>query len=100
MYLFVTIMIYTKLQSYSMCCRQTYLLLQGLCVPSNKTTTYVCDRFKKKTGYIKFESKVLKHIKPNVGGLTKGLFLPHMLERNYKFDKHYLHLNLHNCLAS
>ena len=43
--------IYTKRQTYSLCCRLTkgcmskYLLLQGLCVPSVKTTTYVCNRF-------------------------------------------------------
>ena len=40
----------TKLQSKSLRCRETaiylrYLQLQGLCVPSVKTTTYVCNRF-------------------------------------------------------
>ena len=43
------------------------------CVPSVKTATYVCNRFnfsfcarnhKKKTGYIKFKSKMLKQMKP------------------------------------
>ena len=43
--------IYTKLQTYNLCCRQTwgckykYLLLQGLCVPSVKGTTYAWNRF-------------------------------------------------------
>ena len=49
--LFMMRIIYTKLQTHSLCCRQTkgcmqkYFLLQGLCVPGVKTTTYVWNRF-------------------------------------------------------
>ena len=49
---------------------------QGLCVPNVKTTTYVSNRPQNKTNYIKFKTKVLKEINPNLGGLSRGLFLP------------------------
>ena len=50
-HLFIMRVLYTKLQSYGLCYRQTsgkcrrHLLLQGLYVPSAKTTTYVCNSF-------------------------------------------------------
>ena len=56
-------------------CRR-YLLLQGLCVASVKTTTYVCNRFKIDFFFFKFKWKVLKQINPNLGGFSRGSFLP------------------------
>ena len=34
------------------------------------------NRPQNKTNYIKFKTKVLKEINPNLGGLSRGLFLP------------------------
>ena len=55
-------------------CRK-YLPLQGLCVPSVKTTADVCNRFQINIFFFKFKWKVLKRINPNLGGLSRGSFL-------------------------
>ena len=44
-------------------------------------------------------SKVLKQIKPNLDGLSRGSFLPPVLQRDYEFEKLYLHLNSHTYLV-
>ena len=54
----------------------------------------------KKSGCIKFKSKILKQINPNLGGPSRGSFLPPMLQRDYEFEKRYFHLNSHAYLAS
>ena len=43
---------------------------------SVKTTTYVFNRFKMNIFFFKFKWKVLKQINPNLGGLSRGSFLP------------------------
>ena len=45
---------------------------------SVKTATYVCNSFKmkKKNFFLKFKWKVLKQINSNLGGLSRGSFLP------------------------
>ena len=60
---------------------KSYPLSQGLCVPSAKTVSNVCNRFNtffctNTPGYIKFKAKVLKQINTNLGGLFRVLFLP------------------------
>ena len=68
-------------------CRR-YLLLQGLCVSSVKTATYVCNRFKMDF-FFKFKSKVLKWINPNSLAPTRFLVW-----------KPYLYLTSHTYLTT
>ena len=58
------------------CICRKYFLLQGLCVTCAKTTIYVLNRFKMNIFFFKFKWKVLKQINPNLGGFSRGLFVP------------------------
>ena len=62
-------------------CRK-HLLLQGLCVPSVKTTTYICNGFKMDF-FFKFKWKVLKQTNYNLSKLSSGSILP---QRDYEFE--------------
>ena len=67
-----------------------YLLLQGLCVSSVKTTTYVCNRFKMNLNEKFWNKPTLIWV-----GFLGVCFTP-LLQRDYKFENHtFIWIRLH-----
>ena len=79
-------------------CRK-YLLLQGLCVPSVKTTTYVCNRFKMDIFFSNLNEEFWNKSTLIWVGFLGVRFYP-LTPTRLQVWKPYLHLNSHTYLAS
>ena len=95
---------YIKLQNYSHIvnkqsgiCRK-YLLLQGLCVPSIKTTTCVCNGFKMNIFFSNINEKFWNKSTLTWVGFLGVRFYP-LTPTRLEVWKPYLHLNSHTYLA-